>query len=91
MFRFNINRQRVTVAGHSMNESLINSSLAQQFLLFRAMLLRPLFKVQVMEDTDGLPEICFLSISKLLRIPAQDIPHNASVFLMKFTLIVFAE
>lgn len=89
--RLDIYGKHITVAGYRVNETLVHAELPQQLLLFDAVLIWPLFKIQVMKNSNGLPEIRFAAIAKLLRKPTQNIAHNAAVLSMKFSLVVFAE
>ena len=91
MFRRDVHGQRVTVACDRMNEALVDAALAQQLLLLCAVLLRPLLEIQIVQNADGLPEIRLVSVAELIRVPAQHIAHDASVFSVKITLVIFAQ
>jgi hypothetical protein len=91
MLRGDVHGQLITMTGNSMDEPLVDIPLTEQFLFLRAVLVRPLLKVQVVEDSHGLPKVCLVAVTQFLGISPQDIPHNAAMLPVKFALIILAE
>ena len=63
MLRLNIAADAVAMACHRMNHSFVNISFLHQLLHLGAVLLRPLFKIQIVQQTDIAPEIHLVAIA----------------------------
>ena len=72
MFRFDVYRNPITVAGRCMDQPFIQPPFPHDLLGFFAMLVRVLFKIQIVEQTHQAPEVFFFRISQC----AGKMPHG---------------
>ena len=68
-----------------------SSTLTHQFLRFLTVLLRPLLKVQVVEQAHHAPEILFCPKALFLGKPSHNMLHSDGVAQMERLLIVLGQ
>lgn len=79
------------MADNGVDELFVDTRLPQDLLLLCAVLLRPLLKIEVVEDPDGLPKVRLIAVAEFYRIPAQDIADDAPVPSVKFPFVILAQ
>ena len=78
-----------TVAGGGVDEGLVQADLTHELLGLDAVLLGPLLEVQVVEETDDIPEFGVVAITQLPGEPLHDRPHGEAVADVEGLLIIF--
>ena len=91
MLRRNIAADAIAMACHRMNHSFVNISFPHQLLHLGAVLLRPLFKIQIVQQTDIAPEIHLVAIAQLLCQIAHHALNCFAVAQMEWLLIIFVQ
>ena len=91
MLRRDVAADAIAVAGDGVDRPLVDAGLAHQLLTFLAVLLRPLLKIQVVQQTDRGPEIGLVAVAELVRIPAHHGLDRQRVLKMKMILVVFRQ
>ena len=79
----------VAMAAHSVDEFLAAAGLLQKLRGLDTVLLRPLLKVDVVEQTHGGPEVRILPVAQLVGIPAHDALYGQAVLDVKRLLVIF--
>ena len=79
------------MAAHGVNQLLAASDLGQQLRSLPAVLLRPLLKVNVVEEARCGPETGVLTVAQLVRVPPHDALHRQGVLNVEGLGIVLAQ
>ena len=74
-----------------MDQALVHALFAQDLRFLRAVLVGVLLKIQIVQDADGLPEICLVRIAKLHGKIPHHIAYDARVQAVKFALVIFTQ
>jgi hypothetical protein len=91
VLRLHVNGEQIAVADDRMDKALVHAAFAQDLRLLRAVLVGILLKIQIVQDTDGLPEVRLIGIAKLGGKIPHHIAHDTRVQAVEFTLIIFAQ
>ena len=86
-----IHRDAPAVAGSRVDQALVYALFPHDLLRFDAVLLRILFKIQIVQQAGIRPEVGFFLITKLPGHPAHHALHRHRVAQMERFLIVFGE
>ena len=79
------------MADHGMNQPFVRAAFFQQLAALDAMRLRPLLKVDIVQQADDAPEICLIAVAQLLGKPAHDALDRLRVLQMEGLLVIFCQ
>ena len=79
------------MAGAGTDDALVNAVAPHQLDALGAVFIGPALKVQVVEDTHGLPEVGLLTVAKLHGEPAHHIAHGNTVLEVEIAFIILLE
>ena len=91
MLRLDIDAQAVTVADDRVDQPLVRAARLKQLDALLAVLVRPLLKVDVVQQTDNRPEIGFIAVPQLVCHPTHDVGNGQRVGNMKRLAVILAQ
>ena len=91
MLRLDVAALSIGVAGGRVDDFRFQPCLLHQLLTFDAVLLRILFKVQIVQQPDDSPEVLLLAVAKLSGKTAHHLFHRPAVAQVEGILIVLLE
>ncbi len=79
------------MADDGVDQTLVCAAFLKQLRRFLAVLVRPVFKIDVVQKADNLPEIGFIAVSELRRHAAHDLRDGDRMNEVEGLLVVAAQ